>query len=59
MIGEYVHIQYEDGSNPYICKTEEEFLRLRVKYGKRMQKIKDGFYLVKKETIQDSFKEEE
>ncbi len=43
------HIQYKDGSNPYICKTEEEFLKIYKKYGKRLQKIKDGFYIVKED----------
>ncbi len=41
------HIQYADGSNPYICKTEKEFNRLRKKYGNRMELIKDGFWMVK------------
>ena len=26
------HIQFEDESNPYICKTGEEFQRMREKY---------------------------
>ena len=25
-------IQFEDGSNPYICKTEEDFERIKNKY---------------------------
>ena len=41
------HIQYEDGSNPYICKTEKEFKRLKRKYGKRLQQIQEGFWIVR------------
>lgn len=26
------HIQFEDGSNPYICKTEKELERMKRKY---------------------------
>ena len=38
------HIQYENGSNPYICKTESEFNRLKRKYGKRLEPLKEGFW---------------
>ena len=38
------HIQFADGSNPYICKTEKEFKRIQNKYN--LIKIKDGFYKV-------------
>ncbi len=41
------HIQYENGSNPYICKTEKEFKRLKRKYGKRLQQIQEGFWIVR------------
>ena len=41
------HIQYEDGSNPYICTTEKEFNRIKRKYGKRLQKIQEGFWIVR------------
>ena len=41
------HIQYEDGSNPYICTTEKEFNRIKRKYGKRLQKIQEGFWYVR------------
>ena len=37
------HIQFEDGSNPYICTTEKEFERIQKKY--ELRKIKDGFWL--------------
>ena len=26
------HISFKDGSNPYICKTEEDFDRMNKKY---------------------------
>ena len=39
---EWKHIQFADGSNPYICKTEKEFKRLQKKYC--LVKIQDGFY---------------
>ena len=41
------HIQYTDGSNPYICKTQTEFNRIKRKYGDRMEQIKEGFWIVK------------
>ena len=41
------HIQYENGSNPYICTTEKEFKRLKHKYGKRMERIKLNFWIVR------------
>lgn len=44
------HIQYEDGSNPYICKTEKEFNRIKRKYGKRMYHLKENFYVVRDDT---------
>ena len=37
------HIQFSDGSNPYICKTQKEFDRMRRKY--TLQKINEGFWL--------------
>lgn len=50
------HIQYEDGSNPYICKTEKEFKRIKRKYGKRLQLIEDGFWIVYIERRHDPWK---
>ena len=44
---EWQHIQYEDSSNPYICKTEKEFKRIQKKYGNRLEKIKEGFWIVR------------
>ena len=43
----WYHIQFADGSNPYICKTQTEFNRIKRKYGKRMGQIKEGFWIVK------------
>lgn len=43
----WYHIQFEDGSNPYICKTEKEFERMKRKYGKRLQQIKENFWIVR------------
>ena len=37
------HIQFANGSNPYICKTQKEFDRMRRKYA--LQKISEGFWL--------------
>lgn len=36
------HIQFADGSNPYICKTDKEFNRIKRKY--RLELIEDNFY---------------
>ena len=45
----WYHIEYEDGSNPYICKNERELNKLVRKYGSRLIKIGDHRYKVKKE----------
>lgn len=37
------HIQFADGSNPYVCTTEKAFKRMCKKYN--LVKIKDGFYM--------------
>lgn len=42
------HIEYSDGSNPYICFNEKELNRLRKKYGKRMVELKKGFWRVER-----------
>ena len=39
------HIQFADGSNPYICTTEKEFKRMQKKY--ELTQIKDGFWLAR------------
>lgn len=40
------HIQFEDGSNPYICTTGESFKWIRRHYN--LVKIKDGFWMATK-----------
>lgn len=57
VISQWQHIQYSDGSNPYICKTEEEFQRLQKKYGCALEKIKNGFWLVNMNRIRDKVNE--
>ena len=42
---EWQCIQFEDGSNPYICTTEKSFLKMQRKY--HLVKIKENFWLVK------------
>lgn len=37
------HIQFTDGSNPYICTTEKTFKQMQKKYN--LTQIKDGFWL--------------
>lgn len=39
------HIQFENGSNPYICKTEMEFERMKNKYN--LEPLTEGCWLVK------------
>jgi len=39
------HIEFIDGSNPYICKTEKEFKRMKERYV--LEEIKDGFWRAK------------
>lgn len=36
------HIEFINGSNPYICKTEKEFKRIKAKY--ILEEIKEGFW---------------
>lgn len=38
-------IVFSDGSNPYVCKTREEFVRVSKKY--LLRKIKEGFWEAK------------
>ena len=45
----YQHIEFIDGSNPYICKTEREFKRINEKYllipeGENCWKATDRIY---------------
>lgn len=37
------HIQFSDGSNPYVCMTEKSFEYMRNKYD--LTYIKNGFWL--------------
>lgn len=37
------HIQFANGSNPYVCTTEKSFKYMNKKYN--LTKIKDGFWL--------------
>ena len=39
------HIQFESGSNPYICKTESEFDRMKNKYN--LEPLADNCWFVK------------
>lgn len=47
------HISFGDGSNPYICKTEEEFNRMKKKYG--LVRIQQNFWLAKNKQTNDWF----
>lgn len=38
----WYHIQFLNGSNPYICKSEKELKEIQKKYN--LVKIKDNFY---------------
>lgn len=50
------HIEFEDGSNPYICKTEKEFNRIKNKYG--LVEIQKNFWLAKNKRVNDWFYED-
>ena len=39
------HIDFEDGSNPYICTTEEIFKWMQKHYN--LEHIKDNFWIAK------------
>ena len=45
------HIEFEHSGNPYICKTEKEFNRMKAKYG--LVEIQQNFWLVKNEQVND------
>jgi hypothetical protein len=45
------HIEFADGSNPYICKTEAEFIRLQKKYC--LRQIKCNFWEAKERMHKD------
>ena len=44
---EWTLFKYENGSNPYIAKTEKEKNRILKKYENNIVKIGDNAYLVK------------
>ena len=46
----WILFKYEDGSNPYIAKTEKEKDRIINKYKDRIQAIKDDAYYIKNRT---------
>lgn len=39
----YQHIEFIDGSNPYICKSEKDFKRIKERY--IIEPIKEGFWM--------------
>lgn len=41
----WIMIKFEDGSNPYICKTQAEFNKIKKKYP-NIKKISDDVYRV-------------
>ena len=52
----WYQFEYKSGANPYIAKTEKERDKILKKYGKKVTKIKDGFYEIDdKEEKMDSF----
>ncbi len=40
------HIEFTDGSNPYICTTEKNFKWMRKHH--KLTQIKDGFWLAER-----------
>lgn len=42
---EWQHIQFQNGGNPYICKTEKEFARMKRKY--KLEHIEGRFWIAK------------
>lgn len=50
---EWQHIEFTDGSNPYICTTKREFERMKLKY--HLVFIKEGFWKAIVESIRDLF----
>ena len=49
-------IKFEDGGNPYICKTEEEFDIMKSKYN--LVNIANNFWLAKSERTENLFYED-
>lgn len=50
---EWQHIEFTNGSNPYICKTKREFERMKRKY--HLVFIKECFWKAIVEPIRDLF----
>lgn len=50
---EWQHIEFIDGSNPYICKTEKEFNKMKRKYV--LEKIKEGFWKATEKSRENSY----
>ena len=50
------HITFSDGSNPYICKTEADFNRMKKKY--HLEQISGDFWEAKVKPEPDLFKVE-
>lgn len=50
---EWQHIQFEDGSNPYICTTEKafKFMLKRYKLVKLYESYGIGYWLVKSSNV--------
>ena len=43
------HIKFEDGSNPYICMTEDNLNRMKERYN--LINIKDNFWLAEEKNL--------
>lgn len=46
---EWYHIEFENGSNPYICKNINELERLLKKYGSNLIHIENNYFKVRKD----------
>lgn len=44
-MAQWQHIEFTDGSNPYITKTEEEFQRILENYN--LENLQDNFWLAR------------
>lgn len=44
---DWIVFKYENGSNPYISKTEKDFERMLKKYKNNVVKISNDFYYIK------------
>ena len=48
------HIEFENGSNPYICRTETEFKRVQNKYC--LKQVKCNFWIAKEKKMHKDLK---